>query len=202
MPTNSDKARNLANQTWEVLSESAIPDHAYGLAFGAVFSYLAQGAPQQAETGDADQRLRHLGAASDGASEGLPAIADALGIDEGTVAYLFDIDGKDLDLTIRREQLPKDRLTAMREVALLVVAGRQAAGLDPDRTDSKHVRAQGAELNVMAKNSFRDEMGNLGPFVTSKPLGQYGRALKMTKGGYDETAKIVKRIADSAGSQD
>jgi hypothetical protein len=203
LTTNIDNASDLASKTWEALAASDIPEEAYDVAFGAVFAYLAEGTPAAA-TGSARVREHSPrgGTANEGAGVGTAAIANALGVSEDAVAYLFDIDGRSLDLTIRRDQLSKDRATALKEVALLVVAGRQATGLDTERTDSNHVRAQGVELGVMAKNTFREEMGNLGPLVTSRPLGRFNRALKMTKHGYDETAKLVERIAATAQSHE
>lgn len=203
MTASVEKVRQLANQTWEALATSEIPKEAYNIAFGAMFAYLAQGPPPSpAGSTRAHQHAPRAGVASDEPAGGIAEIANALGVDEGTASYLFDIDGGTLDLTIRRDQLSKDRAVALKEVALLVVAGRQAAGLDPERTDSNHVRAQAVELGVMNKNTFREEMGSLGPLVTAKPLGRFTRAMKMTKHGYDETAKLVERVAATTQRQE
>jgi hypothetical protein len=194
MPTPGiETARDLANQTWEVLQSSDIPEPKQEIAFGAVFAFLAEGGGAAGPS--APEGGRPGPAASDEQATGLAGIAKALKVDEETASYLFDIDGRDLDLTISREVLSSDRATAMREVALLVVAGRQAAGIDKDRTDSNHVRNQGVHLGVMAKNTFRQEMGALNPQVTSKPQGRFGRALKMTRIGYDAAGRIAQRIA-------
>ena len=188
-----DNARDLANKTWEVLQASNIPETKQEIAFGAVFTYLASGpatiGQSPAGTDQDDSTI------PDDQATGLAGIAKALKIDVDTASYLYDIDGKDLDLTISRADLPVDRATAMREVALLVTAGRQASGIDRDRTDSTQVRGQGVHLGVMAKNTFRQEMGTLSPQITSKPLGKSGRALKMTRIGYEAAGRIAQRIA-------
>jgi hypothetical protein len=197
MPTPKiEIARELANQTWEVLQSSEIPEPKQEIAFGAIFAFLAQGGTVSGPaTPEADQPGP---AAADERATGLAGIAKALNVDEETVSHMYDIDGRDLDLTISRDDLSSDRATAMREVALLVVAGRQAAGIDKDRTDSNQVRSQGVHLGVMAKNTFRQEMGALNPQVTSKPLGRSGRALKITRIGYDAAGRIAQRIAAKA----
>jgi hypothetical protein len=190
-----ETARELANQTWEVLQSSEIPEPKQEIAFGAIFAFLAQGGTVSGPAAPEDQPGP---AAADERATGLAGIAKALKVDEETASYLYDIDGRDLDLTISRDDLSSDRATAMREVALLVVAGRQAAGIDKDRTDSNQVRNQGVHLGVMAKNTFRQEMGALNPQVTSKPQGRSGRALKMTRIGYDAAGRIAQRIAAKA----
>jgi hypothetical protein len=191
-----ETARELANQTWEVLQSSDIPEPKQEMAFGVIFAFLARGGTT---SGPSEQETDQLGpAAADERATGLAGIAKALKVDEETASYLYDIDGRDLDLTISRDDLSSDRATAMREVALLVVAGRQAAGIDKERTDSIQVRNQGVHLGVMAKNTFRQEMGALNPQVTSKPQGRFGRALKMTRIGYDAAGGIAQRIAAKA----
>jgi hypothetical protein len=188
--TDTASARELANLTWEVLQSSNIPESKQEIAFGAIFAFLAEGY----STSGAEAERPGAEAVNE-RSAGLAGIAKALKVDEETASYLYDINGRDLDLTISRDDLSSDRATAMREVALLLVAGRQAAGIDKDRTDSNEVRNQGVDLGVMAKNTFRQEMGALNPQVTSKPQGRFGRALKMTRVGYDDAGKIAQRIA-------
>lgn len=194
---HTTQARELADQTWSVLRETKMPKALHPVAFASVFSFLASDGPPAAA---GDRHGAQDKSNDPQAPEGIPAIAEALGIDEENAGYLFDIDGKDLDLTIARDQLSKDRAAALREVAFLVVAGRQAAGLDPDRTDSGHVRTQGVHLNVMNKNTFREEMGKLGPYITAKNAGRFARSLKMTRGGREEAAKITKRLIDKRNS--
>jgi hypothetical protein len=193
MIVDATRARQLADQAWGALRESEVPRELYPTAFGVIYAFLAHDGPTAA-TPDDKSSLRG----------GLSAIAEKLGIEEEDASYLFDIEGRDLYVTVSRDQLAKDRAGALREVAFLVVAGRQAAGLDADRTDSGHVRTQGVHLSVMNKNTFREEMGKLSPYITAKDSGRFARSLKMTRGGFDEAAKIAKRIIlknDARGAQ-
>lgn len=192
-----EAARELANQTWQVLNLSDIPEGHRDVAFGTVFSFLADDNPPSGPTAP-PRKPPSLNNTDEGAT-GLASIADALKLDEETASYLFAIDGPDLDLTISRDDLSSDRVTALREVALLVVAARQAGGIDQDRTASSRVRDQGVHLGVMAKNTFRQEMGALSPELTSKPQGRFGRSFKITRVGYDAASTIAMRIATTAG---
>lgn len=121
-------------------------------------------------------------------------IAAELKLDEGEVADVFEIDGEELLLTLRRDQLSEQKGPAMRQVALLVSAGRQAAGLDEDRTHTDLIRAACTDLGVLDKNAYRDEMGKLGNYVTSKAKGQFGREFRVTRHGKNEAASLVKRM--------
>jgi hypothetical protein len=191
MTADTTRARQLADQAWEALNDSEVPRELYPAAFGSIYAFLAQDGPAAATPNN----KKSPGGGGEAPGEGgLSAIAEKLGIEEEDASYLFDIEGRDLYLTVSRDRLAKDRADAMREVAFLVVAGRQAAGLDTDRTDSGHVRTQGVHLNVMNKNTFREEMGKLSPYITAKNSGRFARSLKMTRGGFDEAAKLAKRI--------
>src|SRR5437870_9921604 len=57
-------------------------------------------------------------------------IGSALNLDEATAESLFVLDDSDVRLSLARSKLPKQKAPAMRAIALLHAAARQAAGLD------------------------------------------------------------------------
>lgn len=199
MAYTPEAVTDLLRSAVKVLDDAGVPEDLREAAFGKAFDALA-GTRAAAVTPSSDGGEEGgTGAAprkpATPADTGTPIgkIAAALGVDEETASHVFDIHGDELVLTITRDQLDENRAAAIREIAILVAAGRQAGELDEDRTHTNHVRHEAEQLGVMAKNTFKAEMGKLGNVVSTKPSG-YGRELKITRHGNTEAGKIVKRI--------
>jgi hypothetical protein len=128
----------------------------------------------------------------------LDRLAEAMKLDREKLDYVFAEEDNTLVLSVNRSQLSEDRVTAQREVALLLAAGRQIVGIDPDRTHTDAIRHQAEELGLVRKNTFRDEMGRLGSAFSSRPIGRFGRGLKVMKIGRDEALTLVRRIINEA----
>ena len=181
----------------KAVQDAEVPDHLQPVALGKAFDAIA-GVEQRVPShtgrrrGDAG---RGEGTPPDTSSP-LERIAAKLDVDAEDVSEIFEVDGEDLHLTIRRDQLSEDRREALREVALLVVAGRQSAELDEERTHTNVVRKQGEEWGLVAKNTFQEEMGGLGNIVTSRRSGA-GRELKVTRHGLNEAGDLVRRMTDA-----
>jgi hypothetical protein len=77
------------------------------------------------------------------ASPGSPLgrLASKLGIDERAAETIYDIDEDGLHLVLAPSKLPKNVTSAMEQIARLVVAGRQAAGIDEESTSIGEIRA-------------------------------------------------------------
>jgi hypothetical protein len=204
MPYASEAVTELLRSAVKALDDAAVPEDLRETAFEKAFDALAGTAPAapprggdggDGSGGDGGGARRKSGAADSSAPIG--KIAVAVGVDEEAASHVFDVHGDDLVLTITRDQLDENRAAAVREIAILVAAGRQAAGLDEDRTHTNHVRHEAEQLGVISKNSFKAEMGKLGNVASTKPAGT-GRELKITRHGNTEAGKIVQRITGGA----
>ncbi len=197
MPYTPEALTDLLRSALKALDDAAVPEDLRETAFEKAFDALAGTASPSASASTGGD------AAGSGAAPAPPRPADAstpigkiaaaLSVDEESASHVFDISGDELTLTVTRAQLADDRAEAVREIALLVVAGRQAAGLDEERTHTNRARHEAEQLNVMAKNTFQAEMAKLTPLVTVKNVAM-GRELKITRHGNTEAGKIVKRI--------
>lgn len=196
---SSGTVTDLLRSAVKTLDDASVPEELRKVAFEKSFDALAG----NTAISTADENVSGRGPGDADAQRTTPSpvvtstsigkIAAAMGVDEEAAGHVFEVSGDELVLTVTRDQLGEGRVEAIREVALLVAAGRQAAGLDEDRTHTTKVRREAEQFNVVAKNTFQLEMGRLTPLVTVKKVSM-GRELKITRQGNMEAGKIVTRI--------
>jgi hypothetical protein len=177
----------------EAIDRAAIPEPLQPVALAKAIELLAGTASSDAverpapASPDVSPPARGAGTPED-------RVGAALGISSEAVAYVFAFDGDTVALTIPRERLVEDRVGAQRQVALLVCAARQLGGLE-ERTHSDRIRTAGVDLGVVRKNTFREEIGRLGPSFVSQPSGRFGRTLRLTQPGRREAGDLIRALA-------
>lgn len=133
---------------------------------------------------------------SDGQPEGVAGIAEKLELDEGLVGQVYDVDEDGVHLTIKRASLSDTKKFAQQEVTYLLVAGRQAVGLEDwtlTRTviDATHDRGV-HDTNVSKAVSALDGDG----FRFRGPNSK--REMKINAVGYTKASEIVKRLTEAS----
>lgn len=128
----------------------------------------------------------------------LGAVAAKLDISTEHAEAVYEEDGGSLHLIIRRDTLPDSRrlAAAMRDVSLLVSAGRQAAGLE-EWTSFKRLREECEELKVLDGTNFSTEIKRLPARFQGSRANQ---ELKLTRHGYAEAKRLIERIAGGEGN--
>lgn len=93
----------------------------------------------------------------------LDSISRRVGADQHVVSRLFEERDGEVHLTVGKAQLPngESKAASMRDVALLVAAGRQAAGLE-EFTPTSLIRRECDELGVLDSSNFSVEVARLG----------------------------------------
>ncbi|HET8566578.1 MAG TPA: hypothetical protein VFL77_08910 [Solirubrobacterales bacterium] len=139
----------------EAVEEAQVPSDLRAIAFAHALESAAN--PSQPTVG---------AARPDGPEDGagmLDAISQRVGVDQHVVSGLFEERDGEVHLTIGRAQLPNgaSKAASMRDVALLVAAGRQAAGLE-DYTPTALIRRECDELGVLDSSNFSVEVSRLG----------------------------------------
>lgn len=123
-------------------------------------------------------------------------IAAKLELDADGVALVYDVDDEGVHLTIKRDSLSATKKLAQQEVAYLLVAGRQAIGLEdwtPTKTviDATHDRGV-HDTNVSKAVSALDGDG----FRFRGPNSK--REMKINAVGYTKASEIVKRLTEAS----
>lgn len=201
MPSSAELQDRL-RQAAELVEQADIPRDFRSVAFEHVL--LALGADGPAAAGGypplsgagATSVTRSPPAVSGG--DLLSRIAVALGLDRDPVARIYEEDDGQVRLVLKRAMLPEPnkKAASIRHVALLVVVGRQAAGLE-EHTSYDAIREECRELKVYDPANFAADVGKL-EFRTSG--GRNSKEARANRHHYDDAADLIRRMAQAAQS--
>ncbi len=122
-----------------------------------------------------------------GSSDWQSAIADRLGIPHADILKLYWVDGEGaLKLAFGGKSLPKSRALAMKHIAILFCAGRQAARFDEGETSSDDIRKECDRFSVVDKKNFATYLKQLKPNFQPE-----GKGLRVIHPGFEEAGKIA-----------
>jgi hypothetical protein len=171
---------------------AGVPEDLRPAAFSKAFEHIAGGAPSAqagrealggADAGDVDR------------GDAVGRIATKLGLDAEVVSRVFDVDDEGVHLTVPRSALDDSKRTAMREVARLISAARQAAGLDEEYTPLATIREACDDRGVLNSPNFAAAMQALDGDGMRFRGPSASREVKVNAAGYEKAADIVRRIA-------
>jgi hypothetical protein len=124
----------------------------------------------------------------------LAGLATKLGIDEATAARVYDIDDDGLHVVLSPSRFNGQVTYAMQEIARLVVAGRQAAGIDEDWTSVDEARKVCENRGRYSSSNFATQVKKLdGDGFRVRGTGR-SRELKASAVGYERTGELVARL--------
>jgi hypothetical protein len=127
----------------------------------------------------------------------LATMAKRLGHDLEVIAHVFEQEGEDLHLIVSKAQLPHggSRAGAMRDVALLLSVGRQAAGLE-DYTPTTLIRKECEEIGVLDSSNFSVEVARIGMRARG---GAKSREVHANRHQFAQAAELMQEIAGGEG---
>ena len=191
-------AREIADRLGEAAAAVALADLpqefralAYERALDAVGLRLgSSGVPAPAPPASVA-----AGAVSSPLTEGgqLELIASRLELSLETVERVYEVDEKHgLRLILKRAMLPRpeQKAASMRDVALLVTVGRQAAGLE-EYTSFAMIRSECEDLRVLDGSNFSAEVAKL---EMRRRGGRNNQEAKANRHHYEETAELISGI--------
>lgn len=110
---------------------------------------------------------------------------------------IYDVDDGSVRLAIKRSMLPEPdrKAAAMRDVSLLVVAGRQAAG--DEQTTFADIREECEALNVLDNANFSTEVAKHDFRLRGT---RNSRTAKANRHHFEEAARLIRRILGEAES--
>lgn len=123
-------------------------------------------------------------------------IAAKLEQDGEAVGLVYDVDEDGVHLTVKRDALSSTNKIAQQEVTYLLVAGRQAVGLD-EWTPTRAVIAVTHDRGVHDTNVSKAIAALDGDGLRFRG-SKSGREMKMNAVGFSKAAEIVKRITDGS----
>jgi hypothetical protein len=136
-----------------------------------------------------------LGKPASGSTAGLGHLAARLGVSDSALADVFAVEDDNVSLYVASGKLPTTKSKATREVALLIVAARQGAGIDDSWTDVAHVRDALTQYNRYDASNFSKYLRDTGDVfnLRGKPVQQ----LRLTRPGWEAAVELVKSLTGS-----
>ena len=164
---------------------------AFSKAFDQIAGVPAAAAPPGPGAGGSG------GGGGDGAplSDAIGRIAVKFGVEAEIVERVLDVDEDGVHLSVPRSALNDTKKVAMREVARLIAAARQAAGVDEEYTQFAVIRDTCDDRGVLDSANFAAAMQSLdGDGMRFRGTGR-SREVKVNAAGYEKAAGIMRRVA-------
>jgi len=120
-------------------------------------------------------------------------IAAKLGVDRESAERVYDLEGDELKLVLPSSKLAGPKKTATEEIALLVVAGRQASGLDQEATNAEKVREAAEHYRKYDSPNFSRTIKDMHDVFIVRENGRK-KMLKMTQPGWEAAQRLILRI--------
>ena len=188
MTTPADIASKLSSAL-EIVDAAKIPDDLRAVAFWQACVALDAGVPF----------VPHNSSTSSGGALGednlLGRIARRLSLDYEIVTAIFEEKEDEIQLIVPKGKLPNasSKAASMRDIALLLTAGRQAAELE-DYTPLSLVRRECDELGVLDSGNFSAEVGRLGMRAQG---GRNSREIRASRHQLEQAAELMSGIASA-----
>ncbi len=185
--TEQKRIVRLLKAGLEAVEEAEVPSELKPIAYRHALEVL--GGTASMPTPEAPRPSEDAG----GETALLTAIAKRLKLDLDVVTHVFEEEGDQVHLIVTRAKLPNgnSKAASMRDVALLVTAGRQAAAIE-DYTAAALVRQECEELGVLDGPNFSTELGRLGMRARGGPKSKEVHA---SRHQLEQAAELVSQIA-------
>ena len=187
-------AANALKESLKLLSDENVPDDLRVAAFNKVFDLISEVA--------ATNKTQLLGKAeqsTDGPNSilgdgTLERIAKRFGLGMDIIEQIYAFEAGDLELVVPSGKLEDVKARATQQIALLLVAGRQAGGIDADGwTSADVVRIWCENFKKHDSSNFSTTLKSMEDTLTIRGNGR-DRKLKMTNPAYTKAIDLVRSL--------
>jgi len=172
----------------EAVDLAEIPDQLKSVAFVKAVDLYS--------TGPVTASIRHPETEPLGGSHQLGAISRKLGVEESVLENVYDLAQGTVSVVIPRSRFPQQKGPATKALALLLAAGRQAAGYDDGWTQTEVIRQQCSDFGIFDSGHFAQTISDMDNVLVLRGKG-LKREVKVTQGGYEEAARQARRLVES-----
>ncbi len=187
--------KEVLAEALRAVNEAEIPTELREIAFAKAID-LAAG-PQPARGVGSAGRKAHMQEELGDDADGLERIASKLKLEREVVSHVYYLnpDGKSLEVVISPSRLPAKFGPAIKELALLVAAGRQAAGLDAEWTAADEVRKVCEHFKRYDPSNFAAYIKQMEDVFSIRGTA-YKRELRMSSPAWEQATALVTRLAN------
>jgi hypothetical protein len=183
----------VLRRAYELVQQAELPATLHPIAFSRAVDLVASSGPTSKAGRGGDD------AAGGGATGGpYDQIATRVGISRDAVERVWFVapDGS-VELLVPKAALPASAAATQRLFALLVVAARQGAALEPDGwTDVQHVRAELTRYGRLDRGHFAEHLDKLTD-VMSVRGPKSAKQLRMLPDGWRAAAAEATRVIEN-----
>jgi hypothetical protein len=185
--------KDVLAEALRAVNDAEIPPELREIAFAKAIDLAA--APQSARAGGPAVRKPQLQEELGGDADALQRIASKLKLDREVVSQVYYVnpDGKSLEVVISPSRLPTKFGTAIKELALLVAAGRQAAGIDAEWTAADEVRRVCEHFKRNDPSNFATYIKQMEDVFSMRGTA-YKREVRMTMPAWEQATALVTRL--------
>jgi hypothetical protein len=126
----------------------------------------------------------------------LDRIAQRLKLDRESVASTFYIKDNDFQLIVGHNKLPRAAAAATKEIALLVAAGRQAAGIDDEWTPVSIIREWCEHYKRLDTNNFAAAIKGMQDLFSFRGSTRE-REVRMSRPAWERAGELVSRLSSN-----
>ena len=193
MPTN-DEIREILEQAGRAVEDSKLPEEFRIAAFEKAVDILLGGSTSQPAVRPTPDGQIGNGPPADNP---LAQLASMLGIDVDLVSEVFYVDdAREVQIGISTGQLESAKTAATRQIALLLAAGRQGAGVESS-TAADTIRAAAGNFKKLDGSNFATTLQEMsGEFIFEGSSRQ--RRVRLKRSGYESAAALVRQLCQSA----
>jgi len=113
---------------------------------------------------------------------------------EAALQDVFDFSDEGVSLHVASSRIPASKSKATQDVALLIVAARQASGIDAGWTSAEHVRTALQHYNRYDQSNFAANLKGVDHAFNSKGKGP-SLELRLTQPGWETATELIRRVA-------
>jgi hypothetical protein len=192
-----DIARALT-EALKALEAANVPDDLREKAFEKAFELAARDLEPDSPSTVEQQRLQGgdpgLGEAGLEIPAQLARIAERLRLALPVVGDVFYEDNGEVGIGLPASSLDRSKSGATRQLALLVAAARQGAGLE-EWTSSSTIRAICADYGRFDSANFASTLKNMGSLFSYRGKG-HGLEVRLTRPGLEQAADLIQEMGN------
>lgn len=183
MTQKQESMKKALMEAVKAVEDAGVPDDLRVAAFERMFeAILGEDAGASSSSTPGDQ----------GSVEGLGQIASRLAISEDLASEVFDVNADHLGLVLSPSKFDPRKARGTQQIALLIAAGRQAAGLD-DWTPMKVIREACREYGRLDIANFATTVKGMGDVFSFRGRGQ-SVELRVTRPGFERAGELARTL--------
>lgn len=191
---DDNKVSELLSRALSAVDTAKVPTDLREVAFSTAIAMLTDGhigaaSPPSPPT----EQQETNGKFSSSGSQLLDTIAKKLEVEPAIVRRLFAEKDGEPELIVKSSKLPKSKSAAAPDIALLVMAGRQAGGIE-DYTESSVLREAAKHYGKFDQANFATQMKSLDNYILTDGKG-VSMKRKLTHPGIEASVALIEKYA-------